>query len=464
MTDFNLVLSQVRQRLEILYQIVDELERQGGGGGGGGGTDDYTQLSNKPRINDITLVGNKSLSDLGIASAADLSNKADKSNTYTKAQVDAALDTKANASTTYTKTETQSYVQGEIVGAINDLDKTAVGGSTKYISTISQANGLINATPQTPDTVPTTSSTKLITSGGVKTYVDAETTAREAECGAIANLGAKNMCPYNTFSATATSGSGATPVNDQPINLPAGTYILTYTQTATTGASSIRFSYNGTSILNFTINNDSTLTKEKEFTLASAANQIKVFSNAINDYSNFMIRPKAISDDTYVPYGPTNAELNANKITMLNILGAGQRLEATSAAPLSFDDAPFTSVGRFNWLSGATQYITNCPSYINGEAKGGLLEVSYVQGPSTVLQTVYPSAGADSPSIFWQRFRYGAGTTQNPYRWTNWFAFTGTEVVPANAQTTNLGGGMRSVAPSLEESDIEPIEEPQEER
>ena len=36
------------------------------GGGGGGGTDDYTDLSNKPSINNVVLNGNKSLSDLGI--------------------------------------------------------------------------------------------------------------------------------------------------------------------------------------------------------------------------------------------------------------------------------------------------------------------------------------------------------------------------------------------------------------
>ena len=37
-------------------------------GGGGGGTSDYEQLSNQPQIAGITLVGNKSLDDLGIAS------------------------------------------------------------------------------------------------------------------------------------------------------------------------------------------------------------------------------------------------------------------------------------------------------------------------------------------------------------------------------------------------------------
>lgn len=38
----------------------------GSSGGGGGGTSDYTDLTNKPKINNVTLNGNKSTSDLGI--------------------------------------------------------------------------------------------------------------------------------------------------------------------------------------------------------------------------------------------------------------------------------------------------------------------------------------------------------------------------------------------------------------
>lgn len=360
---------------------------------------------------------------------------------YTKEEIDALIQ------------DTKDYADGEILGAINDLDVPAVGGTTRYIYQISQADGKIDARSYVSDATPTTGSTKLIQSGGVKTAIDAEATARQTECGAIANLGAKNMCPYNTFSCTT---AGTTVISDRPINLPAGTYIMSYTQTATTGSSSIRLLNNGTSIVNFTINNDSDTEKVREFTLSSDANQIRVYSSVLNDYTNVMIRPKAISDSTYVPYAPTNAELNDSKITMLNILGAGTRIEATEEAPINLNDAPFTSVGRFNWLSGSTANITNCPTYIGGVAKGGLLETSFIQGGSTVLQTVYPSAGADSPSIFWQRFRYGAGTTANPYRWTNWFAFTGTEVIPANSQT-NL---MRSIAQSKEENDFDPIDEP----
>ena len=38
-----------------------------GESGGGGGTKDYEQLNNLPKINDVELKGNKSLSDLGIS-------------------------------------------------------------------------------------------------------------------------------------------------------------------------------------------------------------------------------------------------------------------------------------------------------------------------------------------------------------------------------------------------------------
>jgi len=40
-----------------------------GGGGGGGGTDSYSDLTNKPQINSVTLSGNKSSADLHLQGA-----------------------------------------------------------------------------------------------------------------------------------------------------------------------------------------------------------------------------------------------------------------------------------------------------------------------------------------------------------------------------------------------------------
>lgn len=44
------------------------------GSGGGGGTTDYSDLTNKPQINGVTLSGNKTASDLGVASNGDITS------------------------------------------------------------------------------------------------------------------------------------------------------------------------------------------------------------------------------------------------------------------------------------------------------------------------------------------------------------------------------------------------------
>lgn len=63
----SLLVAQIRQRLEILYQMVEELEREPGPGPGPGGTTDYNDLTNKPQIGGTTLSGNKTAADLGLA-------------------------------------------------------------------------------------------------------------------------------------------------------------------------------------------------------------------------------------------------------------------------------------------------------------------------------------------------------------------------------------------------------------
>lgn len=182
---------------------------------------------------------------------------------------------------------TSNGIRAAITDAIGNLYASSKGGTGKYIQSISETNGVISATAETMDTAPTASSTKAVTSGGVKTYVD----------------------------------------------------------------------------------------------------------DAVQD-----------------------------KITITNILGAGTRIEATESAPINLND--LTAVGRYNWLSRSTAYMTPLP--VSG--KGGLLEVSYIQGNSTILQKVYLSDGANSPTVFYQRFRYGSGTESSPITWTGWYKFEGTAV------------------------------------
>lgn len=64
---------------EILLGIINSKS----GGGGGGGTDDYNDLKNQPQINNHTLVGNKTASDLDLVAAEN--GKGLSSNDYTDA-------------------------------------------------------------------------------------------------------------------------------------------------------------------------------------------------------------------------------------------------------------------------------------------------------------------------------------------------------------------------------------------
>lgn len=67
--------------------------------GGSGGTTDYEALENLPEINDVELKGNKSLSDLGIASAQSVSNITNGESINNFAGVETALGNKQDALT-----------------------------------------------------------------------------------------------------------------------------------------------------------------------------------------------------------------------------------------------------------------------------------------------------------------------------------------------------------------------------
>lgn len=64
---------------------------------GGGGASDYDELDNRPQINSVTLTGNKSLADLGIAAASDLAAKAAASDLTAETAARTAADTKHDA-------------------------------------------------------------------------------------------------------------------------------------------------------------------------------------------------------------------------------------------------------------------------------------------------------------------------------------------------------------------------------
>lgn len=195
MGDRDLIISQIRQRLEILYQMVEELENQPSPGPGPG-TSDYDDLSNKPSINGVELKGNKTAAQLSLATTSQLNGKVDKvegSSLMTSEQasklegIEAGAEVNVQADWSQTDSSADDYIKNkptipdltnyytktqtdaEIQGAITELDVPSTSTTGHYVKSIAQVDGLIEAVAETLSTSPTAASEKPITSGAVYT-------------------------------------------------------------------------------------------------------------------------------------------------------------------------------------------------------------------------------------------------------------------------------------------------------
>lgn len=59
-------VTKVGTEQDVVFDFDIPQGKDGGSGGGGGGTSDYDELENKPSINNVELIGNKTLQQLGI--------------------------------------------------------------------------------------------------------------------------------------------------------------------------------------------------------------------------------------------------------------------------------------------------------------------------------------------------------------------------------------------------------------
>lgn len=108
--------------------------------GGGGGTSDYTQLTNKPSINNVTLNGDKTSSDLGLASQAsvtDINSKipSQASSTNQLADKDFVNSSISTATATFRGTFTSLSALQATDGNMNDYafyNHTDSAGNTVY--------------------------------------------------------------------------------------------------------------------------------------------------------------------------------------------------------------------------------------------------------------------------------------------------------------------------------------------
>lgn len=100
---------------------------------GGGGTSDYADLTNKPSINNVTLSGNKTGAELGLASASDLSavsTTAQAAQTAAQAAqtaADDAADDAAGAMTAAQNAQTTANGKQDAITATGVLYRTGAG-------------------------------------------------------------------------------------------------------------------------------------------------------------------------------------------------------------------------------------------------------------------------------------------------------------------------------------------------
>lgn len=108
--------SRIEELLLELKEIISS--------GGGGGTTNYNSLSNKPKINNIELFGNKTTSDLGITEyddtqiRSDLENKVDKISGKGLSTEDFTTAEKSKLA------DLENYDDAQVYEAINSLGRS----------------------------------------------------------------------------------------------------------------------------------------------------------------------------------------------------------------------------------------------------------------------------------------------------------------------------------------------------
>ena len=114
---------------EILLGLI-----KANGGGGGGGTTNYNLLENKPQINSVELSGNKSLSDLGIASATDLAGKQDAltAGDYINISAQNEIEVSRSIAKTQVHKYNMFFNNGRYCTITKYIDNEQVGSATTY--------------------------------------------------------------------------------------------------------------------------------------------------------------------------------------------------------------------------------------------------------------------------------------------------------------------------------------------
>lgn len=265
--------------------------------GGSGGTSDYTQLTNKPSINNVELSGNKTSANLGLQAeitgnvtissdnvddtgATNLFVTTSEKSTWNDKQDALAFDGIYNASTN--KVATESTVYNEAANATLASGYTADSSEVN----ITSATNINDAIEQ----------------------LDYRTTTNKTNILYNTNNGVKNLAPLNAATTANTGYFGTTSVN-----LPADTYIISFKLTST-GSFGLGITVDGSAISkNSTSPPYSNTLITHEITANTSITEYKFYANGGATVTDFMICPKSLydADPTYQPYALSNAEITA---------------------------------------------------------------------------------------------------------------------------------------------------------
>lgn len=110
--------------------------REDTGGGGGGGVSDYSELTGKPKINNVELSGNKTSGDLGIIDETvnNLVNYYLKTETYTKAEVDALAAAIKNSRFEAVSELPTTDIQTNVIYLVPSSDPQTSNAKDEYIN------------------------------------------------------------------------------------------------------------------------------------------------------------------------------------------------------------------------------------------------------------------------------------------------------------------------------------------
>lgn len=114
----------VPQHVKNITKADIDKWNSGTGGTSTEGTTNYTDLENKPKINNVELTGNKTLDELGIQAKGDYATATDLStNYYKKTEISLLLAAKVNTSDLLSN----YYKKTDIDNMIGDIE-TLLGG------------------------------------------------------------------------------------------------------------------------------------------------------------------------------------------------------------------------------------------------------------------------------------------------------------------------------------------------